>query len=75
MRFCPMIAMVLHWHKAISWKLGRIHGIQGRPYDRPWWVNEAFYALSYTHAKLVEIPSAGKAVRLRPIGQEIKDAL
>jgi hypothetical protein len=69
-----MIAIVLHWHRAISWKLGHSHGTRGRTYSRPWWINEAFYALAYTHAKLIEIPPA-RAASFKLIDQEIKNAL
>jgi hypothetical protein len=74
LRFYPMIAIVLHWHRATSWKLGRSHGKQGRPYNRPWWVDEAHYALAYTHAKLIEIRPAAEA-SLTMIDQEVKSAL
>lgn len=66
-----MIAVVLHWHRAISWTLGHEHGKQGRPYTRPWWVNEAYYALAYTHTKLIEIQPATEAGLAR-IDQEMK---
>jgi len=56
-----MIVIVLHWHRTISWTLGREHGIQGRPYNRPWWGSEAHYALAYTHAKLIEIQPRAEA--------------
>jgi hypothetical protein len=69
-----MIAIVLHWHRAISWTLGREHGKQGRPYNRPWWVNEAHYALAYTHAKLIEIQSATDASPTL-MDQEVKNAV
>jgi hypothetical protein len=69
-----MISIVLHWHRAISWKLGRSHGKQGRPYNRPWWVNEAHYALAYTHAKLIEIRPPAEA-SLALINQEVGSAL
>jgi hypothetical protein len=69
-----MIAIILRWHRAISWKLGRIDGQRGRPYNRPWWVNEAHYALAYTQAKLIEIrPSTEASLTL--IDHELKNAL
>lgn len=70
-----MIAIMLKWHQAISWKLGHSHGTKGRPYNRPWWVNETHYALAYTYAKLVEISPVGEAASLRLIDQEFKNAL
>lgn len=61
-----MIAIVLRWHQATSWKLGHSHGAQRKPYDRPWWADEAYYALAYTYAKLIETPPAREAsARLR----------
>ena len=69
-----MISILLHWHRAISWKLGRSHGKLGRPYNRPWWVNEAHYALAYTHAKLIEIRPPAEA-SLMLINQEVESAL
>jgi hypothetical protein len=67
-----MIAIVLRWHQATSWKLGRRHGAQGKPYNRPWWANEANYALAYTYAKLIETPWSTReaSVRLREPGME-----
>jgi hypothetical protein len=72
-----MIAILLKWHQTISWTLGHGHGTEGRPYCRPWWVNEALYALAYTYAKRFEIPTVGEAARLTRIDHygEFKDAL
>jgi len=42
---------MLKWHQRISWKLGYRHGMEGLPYRRPWWINEAFYALGYEYAR------------------------
>ena len=70
-----MIAILLRCHKAISWKLGQSDANRGRPYNRPWWVNEAYYALAYTHARLIEITPAAKGVSPRPTGQEIRNTV
>lgn len=70
-----MIAIILKWHQTISWKLGHSHGTEGRPYNRPWWVNEAHYAIAYTYAKQVEISPVGAAGRLRLSDPEFKNSL
>jgi hypothetical protein len=75
MWFYPMIAILLGWHKAMSWNLGQSDATRGRPYNRPWWVNEAYYALAYTHARLIEITPSGKGVSPWRTGQEIRNAL
>jgi hypothetical protein len=75
MWFYSMIAILLRWHKAISWKLGQSDANRGRPYNRPWWVNEAYYALAYTHARLIKITPAGKGVSPRLTSKEIRSAL
>ncbi len=69
-----MISIILKWHLAMSWKLGHCHGTDGRPYNRPWWVNEAHYALAYTYAKFVESSPVEEAVNLRLIDQGFKNA-
>jgi hypothetical protein len=73
MQFWHMIAIVLRWHQAMSWKLGHRHACQGRPYNLPWWGNEAHYALAYTYAKFIDAHS-GQALQ-RPFEQEIPSAL
>lgn len=67
-----MIAIVLRWHKATSWKLGESDATLGRPYNRPWWANEAYYALAYAYAKLV---TAAPACAGRLPSREIRTAL
>jgi hypothetical protein len=57
-----MFVVVLRWHKAISWKLGESDAVEGRPYRRPWWTNEAHYALAYSYAKLSGAHSANQAL-------------
>jgi len=69
----PMIGKILKWHQTISWKLGYRHGIRGRPYSRPWWVNEAHYALAYTYARHLENPNV-EVVTLGKIDQNDKNA-
>jgi hypothetical protein len=46
------------WHQRISWNLGRHHAIKRLIYRRPWWINEAYYALGYAYAKYIENPAA-----------------
>lgn len=65
-----MIVIVLRWHKAISWSLGESDATSGRSYSRPWWTNEAYYALAYTYAKLAE----AEPVSPRLLNQEIRTA-
>jgi hypothetical protein len=72
-----MLAIVLSWHQRVSWKLGRDHGSEGRPYCRPWWINEAFYALGYAYAKYIEHPTADEVAspRLIDLSEKLKRAL
>ncbi len=50
--FAMIVIALLCWHKALSWKLGQSDATSGRPCSSPWWINESYYVLSYTYAKL-----------------------
>jgi hypothetical protein len=63
-----MLTTIVKWHQTVSWKLGYRHGIEGRPYDRPWWANEALYALAFTYATRIEKRTVG-TTHHRPIDQ------
>jgi hypothetical protein len=59
----------------MSWNTGCRHAGRGLPYHRPWWVSEAYYALAYTHAKLIKLRSVGRPSGLELIDQKLKNAL
>jgi hypothetical protein len=67
---------MLKWYQRISWKLGHRHGMEGQTYHRPWWINEAFYALGYEYARHIETQRLEEAASPSPIdlNNETKNA-